>query len=171
MNGKFCYVAPQGGIPLCLRPIENKMYPYLNPSFVVVCTEGKDFEKSCLTCYEYEVERSSAIRPIIMPWGNEPVEYISTRPLKITNLENPKIQTPETLAKDGLKIYLIDDYEYYKQLTRSLVLSSLPIEEQKMYFENLGKSNPDKIRVYTPHSSDKQKNLNSALISQLKKSR
>lgn len=150
MTGNFCYVAPKGVIPLCLRPFEMKMYPYLNPSFVVVCTAGQDFEKTSLTCYEYEVEKSKSIRPLVMPWGNEPVEYISTRPLKITNLDNPKVQTPKTLTQNGLKIFLIDDRDFYKQQTKSLMLNNLSTKEQEAHFLNLTKTHPDKIRLYNP---------------------
>ena len=84
-----------------------------------------------------------------MPWGNEPVEYISTRPLQITNLENPKIQTPQTLVENGLKIYLIDDFEYYKKLTTSHAINSLPLEKQENFFSELAKNSPDKVRLYT----------------------
>ena len=102
-----------------------------------------------------------------MPWGNEPVEYISTQPLKITNLENPKIQTPQTLVKDGLKIYLIDDLEYYEKLTTSQAINSLPIEKRESFFSNLAKNSP-KVRIYTPSKDKEQERLNLTQASKLK---
>lgn len=148
MTGMFSYVAPPGAIPMALRPLNGAFFPYYNPTIAIVNATRDDAIKRSLTCYGYRIAEQDKkyIMPAIMPWGNDPVEFLATRPLRVENGNNPEVQTIHTLVKDGLSIFCVPNKKDFMDVWERA--QKMPPDERLAYLSDLSEKTPDKIQKF-----------------------
>ncbi|MBR6412933.1 MAG: hypothetical protein IKS41_07245 [Alphaproteobacteria bacterium] len=102
----------------------------------------EDAKKKIVNSYNYYVDMQDkdAFRPCIPLWGGEPLEWVSVKPLKFTDVQK---ETLRDLIERNKTIYIVpstDDWKKYMERT-----CGMSPQEAKEYLASLSKQYPDKV--------------------------